>query len=407
MTTPHDTVPCDAVPYDAVIVGAGPVGLACAISLARDGRRVCLPERAPLAVLADPPFDGREIALTHHASSWLKAAGAWDEIPSRAICPMTTARVESGAPGGVPLLFNSASSDAGDALGHMVANHLIRRALYAVASRTAGIDLRAGVTLSGFRNGRDGVSVSLEGGERIGADLLVAADGRFSPLREQAGIGAAVHDFRRDILVCRMRHPEPHGNTALQWFDEGQTIALLPVAPEEGEEPCSSLVLTLEPEEIDRLMAMDAPGFGADITARAQGRMGPMTLASARRRYPLKTVYAHRFHTGRLALIGDAAVGMHPITAHGFNLGLRGQEILAREIARGPGDAGAPAVLARFGRAHRRATAPLYLATDAIASVYTRDERPFLAARRFGLAVASRLSPFKSAVTAMLMDRDA
>ena len=404
MPSSSPRMPAEQMRYDVIIAGGGPVGLAAAISFARDGRKVCLVERSSADVLADPPFDGREIALTHHASEWLKAVGAWDEIPAGSICPMYTARIETGKTGNPPLLFD-APADGPDALGHMVANHLIRRALYRVVSRTPGIDIKAGEGIASSWHDTRSAGVVLANGERLEADLLVAADGRFSRLRTEAGIGAIVHDFQRNIMVCRMRHPEPHANTALQWFDEGQTIALLPVATDERPGSCSSLVLTLEPDEIARLKALDGKAFSEDITARTQGRMGPMTLESARCVYPLKAVYAHRFQAPRLALIGDAAVGMHPITAHGFNLGLKGQEVLAKAIADGPGDAGDPSVLSRFERTHRLATAPLFAATNAIATVYTRDEAPFLMARRAGLAVANRLLPFKAAVTNMLMDR--
>lgn len=390
--------------YDVIVAGGGPVGLACAISLGRDGRKVCIVERSPQTLLADPPFDGREIALTHHASEWLREVGAWDDIPGDCICPMYTARIETGKSGNPPLLFD-APADGPDALGHMVANHLIRKALYAVVCRTPGVDVVAGHAIARSWHSARSAGVVLDDGREIEADLLVAADGRFSRLRSEAGIGAVVHDFERSIMVCRLRHPVSHANTALQWFDEGQTIALLPVAPDGRPGACSSLVLTLEPDEIARLQALDGRAFSEDITARTQGRLGPMTLESVCCVYPLKAVYAHRFHAPRLALIGDAAVGMHPITAHGFNFGLRGQETLARAIADGPGDAGDPSVLARFACTHKLATAPLFAATNAIATVYTRDEPPFQAMRRAGLAVANRLMPFKSAVTNMLMDR--
>lgn len=165
-------------------------------------------------------------------------------------------------------------------------------------------------------------------------------------------------------------------------------------------------MLTLPPDEIERLRNLDEATFNADITRRTQGRAGPMTLESARCVYPLKAVYAHRFRAERLALIGDAAVGMHPITAHGFNLGLKGQETLARAIADGSGDAGDPDALRRFERQHRIATAPLFAATNGIATVYTHDAAPVLALRRAGLGVAQGLMPFKRFVTGLLMDRN-
>uniref|UniRef100_A0A6P4FUH6 2-octaprenylphenol hydroxylase-like n=1 Tax=Drosophila rhopaloa TaxID=1041015 RepID=A0A6P4FUH6_DRORH len=147
-------------------------------------------------------------------------------------------------------------------------------------------------------------------------------------------------------MVCRMAHDLPHHNVALQWFAEGQTIALLPVNGH-----ASSLVLTLPPADIQRLMHTEQDAFNAEIMERVGNRLGAMRLVSTRHAYPLKCVYAHRFAARRLALLGDAAVGMHPITAHGFNLGLRGAEVLAAEVetafSHGQ-DIGSAAVLRRF-----------------------------------------------------------
>lgn len=389
--------------YDVIIIGGGPTGLACGISLARDGRQVCILERSPESVLADPPFDGREIALTHHTAQWLKNVGAWDEIPKTAICPMHTARIETGKSNTLPLIFD-APKDGPNALGYMVANHFIRQSLYRIAAHTPRLTLRAGVHIEKATHTQHTARVVLESNEALTADLLVAADGRFSRMRDAAGIGAIVDDFKRSILVCRIRHPKPHDHTALQWFDAGQTIAFLPIAPDGKEGHVSSLVLTLENADIERLCASDEETFNAEITQRSDGRLGPLTLDSKRCTYPLKTVFAHRFRGPRLALIGDAAVGMHPITAHGFNLGLRAQETLARAIAEGPGDAGDARTLAHYERRHRRATLPLYVGTNAIATLYTRDSRPAMAVRRLGLNLANHLMPFKKAITGMLMD---
>ena len=158
-----------------------------------------------------------------------------------------------------------------------------------------------------------------------------------------------------------------------------------------------------------RAVAAMAPDqLGAEITRRYQRRLGTMHAITAARLYPLATTYARHFAATRAALIGDAAVGMHPVTAHGFNLGLRSQQTLAGLIAaaaaRG-GDIAAPTLLARYEAAHRLASWPLYAATNAIVRLYT-DERPLaLATRHAVLRIGDRLPLVKQGITAMLMQR--
>ncbi|MBB2166722.1 5-demethoxyubiquinol-8 5-hydroxylase UbiM [Gluconacetobacter sp. 1b LMG 1731] len=386
---------------DVTIIGGGPAGLATALSLESAGLSVTVLERAPQAALAEPAFDGREIALTHHSVSVLRNAGAWARIPPVGISPLREARVETGRHNH-PLTFDT-NGQGVEALGYLVSNHMIRQALYEEAMTRPGIVIRAGVATRRVRDEGESVTVLAEGGD-VTSRLAIAADGRFSEIRRLQGIGAIVHDFHRAMLVCRMAHESPHHHVALQWFDDGQTVALLPVNG-----GASSLVLTLPPDQIEALRTMERERFNANIMARVGNRLGAMRLVSTRHVYPLRAVYAHRFTARRFALIGDAAVGMHPITAHGFNLGLKGQDVLAQEIAAGmarDGDPGSAAVLRRFSMRHRLTTAPLFAATNGIATLYTRDESPFRYLRRAGLRAADSLAPFKAAVTNMLIDRE-
>jgi len=216
------------------------------------------------------------------------------------------------------------------------------------------------------------------------------------------GIAADMHDFGKTMMVCVMEHTVPHEHTAWEWFDYGQTLALLPMNGMR-----SSVVVTLPPSEITRLMHAPTDVFNQDMATRFQHRLGAMQLVSTRHAYPLVTAYAKRMVGQRFALVGDAAVGMHPVTAHGFNFGLKGIETLSSEIklavAQGR-DIGNNSQLMRFESAHRRNTRPLFMATHAIAKLYTSEILPARILRAGALRLGSRVKPFKHAVGAMLAD---
>ncbi len=386
---------------DVVVVGGGAVGLTTALSLAREGLRVVVIERLAQEDWENPAFDGREIALTHSSVRILQEIGAWSFIESAEISPLREARVETG--NFLHALRFDTQGYGVEALGWLVSNHVIRRALSVAVSQQKNIFLffQAEVNFLQFEPSYVLVRDSL--GHEIQASLVVAADGRFSPTRQRAGIGAIVHDFKKTMLVCRMAHDIHHNNIALQWFDEGQTIALLPLNG-----LVSSLVLTLSEAENHYILTLSQEAFNQEITCRVGGRLGAMRRVSTCHIYPLKGVYAHRFVTQRLALVGDAAVGMHPITAHGFNLGLKGQETLVHAVLESlteKGDMAAKEGLRRFEQRHRRATAPLFAGTNGIATLYTRDETPFRYIRQACLQLADKTNPFKKRVTSLLIDR--
>ncbi len=386
--------------FDIVIVGAGPTGLCFAQALAECGLRIAILERQHESFLANPSFDGREIALTHLSVRLMRELGLWERIDPGAISPLRDARVLNG------LSLYAMNIDHRDSnqpeLGYLVSNCLIRKAAFDAVKASPAITLITDAQITGISTDSDSAHLDLVSGEVIEAQLVVAADSRFSETRRAMGISASMHDFGKTMMVCAMEHEVPHQHVAWEWFDYGQTLALLPMNGMR-----SSVVITLPSREVQDLMEMVEDDFSRAVEARFQYRLGAMQLVSTRHAYPLVTVYPDRFVAQRFALVGDAAVGMHPVTAHGFNFGLRGADTLACEIkaaySRG-GDIASAALLARYERKHRRATRPLFLATHAIAKLYGNDSLPARLLRGATLRIGNRIAPFKRAVANMLTE---
>ncbi|HQY38333.1 MAG TPA: 5-demethoxyubiquinol-8 5-hydroxylase UbiM [Giesbergeria sp.] len=400
--------------YDILISGAGPAGLCLAGSLSGHGLRVGVVEQQPLAAIENPAYDGREIALTQQSAQMLRDLGLWDRIvadePS-AFSPLRDAQVLNG-PSPFAMVIDHQLSQHSE-LGWLVSNHLIRRAAFqelrAAQHKNQDITLLAGEQVARAHTDASAAHVTLASGKQLRARLLVAADSRFSATRRALGIGADMHDFGRSMLLCTMAHALPHQHVAWEWFGYGQTLALLPM----NDDPAtgahrSCVVLTLPHHTLEALQDMDETAFGLELTRRFDQRLGAMQLVSTRHLYPLVGVRPHRLVAPRFACVGDAAVGMHPVTAHGFNFGLRGITTLAGELraAHAAGqDIAAPELLARYERAHRRATLPLYLATTFIARLYTTDHPPARLLRDAALRLAQNFPPFKRMVAATLSGR--
>ena len=383
---------------DILIIGAGPTGLCLAKALADTGLSITILERQSESLLSDPTFDGREIALTHSSEKLMRTLGLWELINPSQISPLMDARIFNGSS---LLSLNINHSDASqNELGHLVPNHLIRRAAYESAKSSPTINLKTGTQVLGIKTMPDYVQITLVDGTEINTKLLVAADSRYSETRRAVGIAADLHDFGKTMMVCVMEHSISHQQAAWEWFDYGQTLALLPMNGMQ-----SSVVITLPPDEMNYLMTIEEKDFNREVSARFKHRLGNMHLVSTRHAYPLVTVYAKRLVGPRFALIGDAAVGMHPVTAHGFNFGLKSIATLSEAIklALSCGtDIGSSKLLLAYERTHRRHTRPLFLATHAIAKFYANDSIPARFLRASSLRLGRRIEPFKRAIAGFL-----
>lgn len=383
---------------DIVVIGAGPAGLSLACSLADSLLELLVVERQDSEKLCDPQFDGRDIALTHFSRKILERMDIWSRMPVDETYSIREARVLDGDS---PYTLQFDCSDITEGiLGYIVSNHLICRALYEKATILDNVELLTEVSVTNVQTDGGGARISLSNGNTVEAALVVSADSRFSEIRRKMGISADMHDFGRVCIVCRMRHERPHEGIAHECFFYGQTLAVLPLADRE-----SSIVITVSSSKANHIMDMTSHEFNRHVQGQYKGKLGRMELSSDKYLYPLVAVWASRFVGQRFALIGDAAVGMHPVTAHGFNLGLRSQHTLARLIiaaTQSGADIGSVGLLNHYHSTHRRVARPIYLGTNAIVELFTNDGPLHCLARKAVLRFGNVFPPIRHVITRQL-----
>lgn len=388
--------------HDILVIGAGPAGLSLAGVLARQGMAVCIVDPASRECLAQPKDDGREIALTQLSRQLLEDWGQWPLLGSDEFARLREAQVFDGD-STEPMRVSAPQGVA--ALGWMASNHALRRVAFEVAAAQEGIDWRLGRKVVEVTNDAECARVLLDDGTICRTRLVIAADSRFSHSRRAAGIAARHHDFGRSMLVCRMRLEKPQPGVAWEWLAYGQTLALLPL-----QHDLASVVITLPPADVARLQSLSPETFNDEITRRYAHRLGTMTLVGERHAYPLVGVSPGRIVAERFACVGDAAIGMHPITAHGYNLGLRGIALLVDRILlaqRRSNDFAGAEALAGYERDLRAIAQPLYLATVSVVHLYGDDRLLMRVARRVLLRMAQHAAPFRALLASALAGREA
>jgi len=386
--------------YDIVVIGGGPAGLSFACSMSGLNLNVLLVEKSSLKSISKPKPDGREIALTHHSRKILIKLGVWALIDEAKVSPLKEAKVFDG--GSDSLLNFDAKKSAIEALGYLVPNHLIRAALFERALQTENVTIVNELMVDGVSTTNTGAEVSLSNGKTIKSKLVVAADSRFSEIRRKMGIPSVMKDFSKVMITTRMSHEKAHNHVALECFNYGHTLALLPLNGN-----VSSIVLTVPTDRLDEILSLDEENFNEMASDGFDGKLGQMKQIGDRHSYPLVGVYAQKFRATRFALIGDAAVGMHPVTAHGFNLGLRGQDLLSLSISRALNsglDIGADAVLKEFERKQINLSRLMYFGTNGIVSLFTNDDAAIKQVRKLVLKFANRFPPVKALITQHLTE---
>jgi len=388
--------------YDIVIIGGGPVGLSFARTLTNSDMKVLLVERAPQSALEMPSIDGRDIAMTHLSMDTLERMGILARLPLGSISPIRAANISNG---NSSYCLNIDSKDESvSALGQLIPNHLLRRALYDELISLDSTDMLYETSVTDIESNAQSSRVTLSNGDTVEAKLVVAADSRFSDTRRKQGISTSMLDFGRVVIVSRMEHEQPHQQIAHECFLYGRTLAVLPLSGN-----LSSIVVTVSADKSEELLNMSPEDYSLRVKSWFDNRLGDMKLVTERYNYPLVAVHANQFVKPRYALIGDAAVGMHPVTAHGFNLGLRGQETLYQEILsarKRDVDIGSIAVLKRYETKHMKVTKPLYHGTNEIVGLFTNESAPAKMARNALLRFSNNFPPIKHMIASKLTEKE-
>jgi len=383
---------------DVIILGGGLVGLSLALALDRHGVGSIVVDPADPETQIAPAYDGRATAVS--SSSWrmLETIGVAERLEG-VTCRIRAIRVSEGLkPGGI--LFDGEDEDP---LGTMVENRLLRAALRDAAQEAEGIRLlmpaRPGETV------RDaaGVRVALEDGRLLAAPLLVAAEGRNSPMREAADIPIARWAYDHVAIVATIAHERPHGETAYEIFYPDGPFAILPMLAGDDGRPRSAIVWSVRARDSAAMLGLPERALAHEIEKRMGGFLGAVTLAGPRWNYPLGFHHAARITDQRLALVGDAAHGIHPIAGQGLNLGFRDAAALAEVLVEGarlgmdPGDA---QLLGRYESWRSLDTFMVAMATDSLTRLYGVPGRAASAVRRFGMGIVQRAGPVKQRLMA-------
>jgi len=393
MDNPEQATILDCMRYDTdiVIVGGGLNGPALALALAQTGYKVSVIDTLTESTRKDAGFDGRAYALALASQQLLRAIGIWPLVAGNAQ-PMLEIKATDGHAGAGPspffMHFDHAEIEEGP-MGYMVEDRHLRRAFLEAMKAQPGISQINGKTVVGQSVDPAGVSVTLDDGSSVTGRLLIGSDGRKSGTAARAGIKRSGWDYGQTALVCAIRHELPHHGIAHQFFMPPGPLAILPLTGNR-----CSIVWSERHDTAATINALDDAGYLQVLRPRFGDFLGEIALEGARFTYPLNLTIADSFFGERMALIGDAAHGMHPIAGQGLNAGLRDvgalAEILTLAGRRGE-DIGSQQVLERYQQWRRFDTTTLVMATDMVNKLFSNDNPLLRLGRDLGMGVVGSI----------------
>ena len=394
----------DTIVVDVCVVGAGPVGGSLACQLAASGIPTAIVDKAALPPMTHPAFDGRAYAIAAGSRALMEGAGLWDLLPAPPE-PILDIRVTDGWVGrpASRLHLHFDHRDAGvTPFGWMVEARGLRQALNARLQTVDGLSVFAPADAVVERLA-DNAFVHISGGPTIRCKLVIAAEGRLSPLRASAGIPVTRVAYGQTAIACAISHDLPHHNVALEHFLPSGPFAALPMAPSPdaeagGAEHVSALVWTERTAMAGTILALDDVRLAREIRRRLGDHLGAVRAVGRRWHYPLSAMLAHRFFDTRLALVGDAAHVLHPIAGQGLNLGFRDAIVLSDLLiaAYGKGeDVGSPDLLNHYQVARRPDNVAMLTMTDQLNRLFSTRHQAVRTARGLGIAAVDKCGPLK------------
>ncbi|RDD63230.1 UbiH/UbiF/VisC/COQ6 family ubiquinone biosynthesis hydroxylase [Ferruginivarius sediminum] len=389
----------ECIDAEVVIVGGGLVGATLAGVLASSGIETVLIDREDPDAVLQAAFDGRASAIAAGSRHMLEAIGLWPEAAAAAQ-PILDIRVTDGRVGRGPsaLSLHYDHREVGEPLGHIVANQEMRKAQHRFLPTLDRLLHLAPMTVDRVIRRPGGVEARLGDGRRVRARLCCACDGRGSRLRQDAGIRTTQWTYPQAGVVATLEHEKPHRGVAYEHFLPSGPFAMLPMVDEPPGTHRSSIVWTERRDLAQKAVKLSDRAFGQEVLRRFGTSLGDVRPVGPRFTYPLSGLHAERYIDRRLALVGDAAHGIHPIAGQGLNLGFRDVAALAECIvdARRLGqDIGTKDVLVRYQRWRRPDNLMLVAATDSLNRLFSNNFGPLRVARDLGLGAVNQIGPLK------------
>ena len=379
---------------DLVILGGGLVGMTLALAAAKKGMSSHVIDRADPAELTAEGFDDRATAISTASWHLFENIGIAAGLEQFACDIASIAVTDQNKPG----RLDFQPGEGGGTLGRMFPNRRLRLALFEAAAKEPLINWIAKAHVTERQRSEYGVAAVLADGQKLKGRLMIAAEGRQSPTRDQAGIAIAKWDYHHRAIIAGLTHEKPHGNVAWEIFYPAGPFALLPLNDDADGTHRSSLVWTVSEADGAGVMKLGDRAFLAEVEKRMGGVLGTVKTVGHRSSWPLGFHHTAKITAERLALIGDSAHGIHPIAGQGLNLGLRDVGALVEVLADGARlglDPGDPELLKRYETWRGLDSFMVALATDGLTRLFGVPGKTASAVRRLGMAAVQRTPMLK------------